>query len=56
MKRKYKIDMSVEVINNIVLCKEKYEKFLKMNNNTASKDVWKIYDHIADDIFHEIYG
>lgn len=27
-----------------------------MHNNTANKDVWKIYDHISDDIFHELYG
>lgn len=27
-----------------------------MHNNTSNKDVWKIYDHIAADIFHEIYA
>lgn len=27
-----------------------------MHNNTANKDVWKMYDHIADDLFHEIYS
>ena len=47
--------MPPETINNIVLYKEKYEKFLKIHNNTANKDVWKIYDHIAEDIFHEVF-
>lgn len=27
-----------------------------MHNNTANKDVWKIYDHIAADIFHELFN
>jgi hypothetical protein len=27
-----------------------------MHNNTASKDVWKVYDHIAADIFHELFA
>lgn len=27
-----------------------------MHNNTATKEVWAIYDHIAADIFHEIYN
>lgn len=48
--------MKEETLNNIALYCEKYEKFLKMHNNTANKDVWKIYDHIADDLFHEIYA
>lgn len=52
---KFKIDIKDETVNNIALYKEKYEKYLKMHNNTANKDVWKIYDHIADDLFHELY-
>jgi hypothetical protein len=27
-----------------------------MHNNTASKDVWKVYDHIAADLFHELFA
>ena len=27
-----------------------------MHNNTANKDVWRVYDHIAADFFHEIYN
>ena len=45
-----------KVLHSITLYREKYEKYLKMHNNTANKDVWKVYDHIADDIFHELYG
>ena len=56
IRRKYKIEMKEDTINNIVLYREKYDKFLKMHNNTANKEVWKIYDHISDDIFHEIYA
>ena len=29
---------------------------MKIHNNTANKDVWKVYDHIADDIFNELYN
>ena len=48
--------MEKDVVNSIVLYKEQYERYLKTHNNTANKDVWKIYDHIAADIFHELYG
>ena len=27
---------------------------MKIHNNTASKDVWKVYDHITDDLFDDI--
>ena len=56
IKRKYKVEIDQAVIHNITVYREKYEKYLKMHNNTANKDVWKIYDHIADDIFHEMYN
>jgi hypothetical protein len=56
VKRKYKIDFDAEVLRSISGYRDKYEKFLKTHNNTANKDVWKIYDHMADDIFHEIYN
>jgi len=48
--------MKEETLNNIALYRDKYEKFLKLHNNTANKDVWKIYDHIAADILHDIYA
>lgn len=56
IKRKYKVEFDPEVVHNITVYREKYEKYLKMHNNTASKDVWKIYDHIAADIFYELYN
>jgi hypothetical protein len=48
--------MDTQTVHNIVLYREKYEKYLKLHNNTANKDVWKVYDHIAADIFHELYS
>ena len=27
-----------------------------MHNNTSNKEVWQVYDHIADELFHELYG
>ena len=55
-KRKYKVAIDSQTLHSITLYREKYEKFLKMHNNTANKDVWKAYDHIAADIFHELYS
>jgi hypothetical protein len=55
-KRAYRVDLDSQTVHNIVLYREKYEKYLKLHNNTASKDVWKVYDHIAADIFNELYG
>ena len=55
-KRKRKVEMDPATVHNIVLYREKYEKYLKIHNNTASKDVWKVYDHIAADIFHELFS
>lgn len=48
--------MDPTIIQSIVLQKEKYEKYLKLNNNTANKDVFKVYDHISADLFHELYN
>ena len=56
IKYKYRVQLEEEKVKNITLYKEKYERFLKTHNNTANKDVWKIYDHIAADIFHEVYA
>ena len=50
------MEMDSQTVHNIVLYREKYEKYLKLHNNTANKDVWKVYDHIAADIFHELFG
>ena len=56
-KRKWKVHFDDKsVLHNITLYREKYEKYLKMHNNTASKDVWRVYDHIADELFNELYN
>jgi hypothetical protein len=47
--------MDKATMQSITLYREKYEKYLKMHNNTANKEVWKVYDHIAADIFHELF-
>lgn len=43
-------------MHSIQLYREKYERYLKTHNNTANRDVWRVYDHIADDLFHEMYN
>jgi hypothetical protein len=55
-RRKWRVDIEKQVLENITLYKEKFDKYLKMHNNTSNKDVWKIYDHLTDDIFHEIFA
>jgi len=50
------VEVSEEHFKNIVDYQKKYEAFLKTHNNTANKEVWKIYDHITDDMFHELLG
>jgi hypothetical protein len=55
-KRKYRVDLDTQTLHNIVLYREKYEKYLKIHNKTATKDVWRVYDHIAADIFHELFN
>ena len=39
--------------NRINAYRDKYDSFLKMHNNTSSKEVWKIYDHIAQELYRE---
>ena len=41
-------------MKNITEYRDKYDKFLKTHNNTSKKEVWKVYDHLTDDLFHEI--
>ena len=55
-KRKYRVDISKEALYNINEYREKYEGYLKIHNNTANKEVWKVYDHLMDDLYHEIMG
>lgn len=49
-KRKWCINIDPERLKNIEASREDYNKFLKLNNNTSNKEVWKVYDHITADI------
>jgi len=55
-KRKWKAEIHDSIRHSITLYREQYERYLKMHNNTANKDVWKVYDHIAADMFNEMLG
>ena len=54
--RRWKITMKPEVLHSIKLQREKYERYLKTNNNTANREVWRVYDHVAEDLFAELLG
>lgn len=54
--RRWKITMKPEVLHSIQLQREKYERYLKTTNNTANREVWRVYDHVADDLFAELLG
>lgn len=40
-------------MHKLQLYREKYDSYLKMHNNTSTKEVWKIYDHIAAELMKE---
>ncbi len=50
-KRKYKVAIPSDVLQRIEHYREKYEIYLKIHNNTAKRNVWMMYDHIAEDLF-----
>jgi len=50
MARKYKLG---PVNPKIAAYRDKYENYLKVHNNTSSKEVWNIYDHIANELMKE---
>ena len=54
IKRKWRIDIDKEIIRNIEEGREKYDKYLKLHNNTSNKQVWKVYDHLAADLTHDV--
>jgi len=41
-------------VKNIEASREDYNKFLKLNNNTSNKEVWKVYDHLTADLVGDI--
>jgi hypothetical protein len=52
--RKFKaMPLPQAALNRISQYRDKYDSFLKLHNNTSSKEVWKIYDHIASELFRE---
>ena len=55
-KRKWKVDIADEITRRIQSSRADYEKYLKLNNNTSNKEVWKVYDHLAADLTNELLG
>lgn len=53
LQRKYQCTLTATQKEKIAYNRSKYESFLKLHNNTASKEVWKIYDHIANELMKE---
>lgn len=50
MARKYKLGAPNP---KIAAYRDKYENYLKLHNNTSSREVWNIYDHIANELMKE---
>jgi hypothetical protein len=53
-KRKWRVDIDQDLIRKIQSSRNDYEKYLKLHNNTANKEVWKVYDHLAADLTNEV--
>ena len=52
--RKYQLGaMQPARMAQITGYRDKYERYLRLHNNTAAKEVWKIYDHIASELMRE---
>ena len=47
------IGLDSKSTGRITQYKEKYDRYLKAHNNTSTKEVWKIYDHIASELMRE---
>jgi flagellar biosynthesis/type III secretory pathway protein FliH len=45
--------MPSQSIVRLAQYRDKYDKFLKLHNNTSTKEVWKIYDHVASELLKE---
>jgi hypothetical protein len=55
-RRKYRIEVNQTHAKSIDDYRKKNETFLKMHNNTANKEVWKVYDHLTDDLFSDLFS
>lgn len=53
---KWKAKVPGYMKENIQKYKKEFEKFLVIHNNTSNKEVWKIYDHVTNDLFDEIFS
>lgn len=54
MNRKYKVTgLTAQQSHRLQTYRDKYDKYLKVHNNTSQKEVWKIYDHIAAELLKE---
>ena len=52
--RKWKLgNIPKDTMNKITQYRTKYEQFLKLHNNSSQKEVWDIYDRIAEDLMEE---
>ena len=54
VKRKWRIDIDKDKVRNIEEGRERYDKYLKLHNNTSNRQVWKVYDHLAADLLHDV--
>lgn len=50
MARKFKLGA---VNMKVAAYRDKYESYLKLHNNTSQKEVWNIYDHVANELMKE---
>lgn len=53
---KWRAKVPAYMKENIAKYLKEYEKFLIIHNNTSNKEVWKIYDHITEDIFNDVFN
>lgn len=54
IKRKWKCEVDGQTISSISKSRESFIAYLKRHNGTANQEVWKVYDHLAADIFNEV--
>jgi hypothetical protein len=53
---KFRVKIPPYMVENIEKYRKEFEKFLIIHNNTSNKEVWKIYDHVTNDIFSEVFA
>ena len=52
--RKYKLGgLKPDQLHRITKYRERYGQYLQLHNNSKQKEVWKIYDHITDQLMAE---